>query len=140
MLVPQQRTTAADTEYTLVSRPMSGAASRYQRLRELEREALALMACHDLLVDWTPEVRALVLDARSRIHEAQAAREEFQRQIRDFVLSLRSEHQPLPTALRRVHRLVELLESTGALRDDGGWLEAEVVEGAIQEFENLSPS
>ena len=138
MLVPQQRTTAADTESILVPRPMAAAATRYQRLRELEREGLALMACHNLLVDWTPEVRALVLDARARIHEAQASREEFRRLVREFVLALRSEGKALPAVLRRVHGLVELLETDGALRNDGGWLEAEVVEWAIQEFEQLS--
>jgi hypothetical protein len=138
MMVPQQRATAAETEYSLVSRAMAAAATRYQALREVERDHLAAMARHNLLADWTPEVRSVVLDARERIHEAQAAREEFRRQIRDFVLALREERQPLPAVLRRTRSMLQLLESAGALHGDGGWFEAEVLEWAIQEFENVS--
>lgn len=137
-MVPQQRVAAADTEFSLVSRTLAAAAARYQQLREVERDHLALMARHNLLVEWTPEVRCVVLTARECIHEAQAAREEFRRQIREFVVAQRSENQPLPAVLRRARSMVQLLETAGALRSDGGWLEAEVLEWAIQEFENVS--
>jgi hypothetical protein len=32
--------------------------------------------------------------------------------------------------------LIQLLENSGALKEDGGWLEAEVLEWAIEEYEN----
>jgi hypothetical protein len=32
--------------------------------------------------------------------------------------------------------MLQLLESTGAVRGDGGWFEAEVLEWAIEEFES----
>jgi hypothetical protein len=137
-MVPQQRVTAAETEFSLVPRTLAAAAARYQGLREVERDHLALMARHNLLVDWTPEVRSVVLTARECIHEAEAARAEFRRQIRDFVIAQRSENQPLKTVLRRARSMLQLLETAGALQSDGGWLEAEVLEWAIQEFENIS--
>src|SRR5215217_4133799 len=62
------------------------AATRYQRLKEIERLHLALMARHDLVREWSPEVREVVLDAREHICEARAARDEFRRQVREFVL------------------------------------------------------
>ena len=34
--------------------------------------------------------------------------------------------------------MLQLLETQGALRGDGGWLEAEVLEWAIEEYENAA--
>jgi hypothetical protein len=40
--------------------------------------------------------------------------------------------------LRHTRQMVQLLETSGALRNDGGWLEAEVLEWAIEEFEIIA--
>jgi hypothetical protein len=138
MTVPHQRTIADVAEYSVVSPTVAAAATRYQRFREIEQLHLERMARHNLLVDWTAEVRAIVLDARERIREARVAREEFRRLVRDFVLGLRASHEPLPTVLRHTRQLIQRLETSGALRNDGGWLEAEVLEWAIEEFETTA--
>lgn len=138
MSVPQQRAVAEVAEFSPVPPMVAAAATRYQRFKEIEQHHLERMARHNLLVDWTPEVRAIVLDARERIREARAAREDFRRQVRDFVLALRSAQEPLPAVLRHTRAMVQLLEASGALRNDGGWLEAEVLEWAIEEFETFS--
>jgi hypothetical protein len=138
MPVPQQRAIADVTEFNLVPPIMAAAATRYQRFKEIEQHHLERMARHNLLGDWSAEVRAIVLDARERIREARVAREDFRRQIRDFVLTLRSASEPLPAVLRHTRGLLQLLETSGALRNDGGWLEAEVLEWAIEEFETIS--
>jgi hypothetical protein len=138
MTVPHQRTIADVAEYSLVSPTVAAAATRYQRFREIEQLHLERMARHNLLVDWTAEVRAIVLDARERIREARVAREEFRRLVREFVLGLRASREPLPTVLRHTRQLVQRLETSGALRNDGGWLEAEVLEWAIEEFETTA--
>jgi hypothetical protein len=138
MTVPQQRAVAEVTEFSPVAPMVAAAATRYQRFREIEQFHLERMARHNLLADWTPEIRAIVLDARERIREARAAREEFRRQVREFVVGLRSASEPLPTVLRQTRTMLQLLETSGALRSDGGWLEAEVLEWAIEEFETFS--
>lgn len=138
MTVPQQRAVAELAEFSLVPPIVAAAATRYQRFREIEQFHLERMARHNLLADWTPEIRAIVLDARERIREARAAREEFRRQVREFVVALRAAHEPLPAVLRHTRAMVQLLETSGALRSDGGWLEAEVLEWAIEEFETFS--
>jgi hypothetical protein len=117
---------------------VAAAATRYQRFREIEQHHLERMARFNLLVDWSTEVRAVVLDARERIREARSAREDFRRQVREFVLALRSASEPLPIVLRQTRAMLQLLETSGALRNDGGWLEAEVLEWAIEEFETIS--
>ncbi|HEX8942454.1 MAG TPA: hypothetical protein VF785_04895 [Gemmatimonadaceae bacterium] len=138
MTVPQQRAVAEVAEFSFVPPMVAAAATRYQRFREIEQFHLERMARHNLLVDWTPEVRAIVLDARERIREARSARDEFRRQVRDFVLALRSASEPLPAVLRHTRAMLQLLETAGALRNDGGWLEAEVLEWAIEEYETFS--
>jgi len=138
LTVPHQRAIAEVAEYSLVPAAIAAAATRYQRFREIEQLHLERMARHNLLVDWTTEVRAIVLDARERIREARVAREDFRRQVREFVLALRKADKSLPSALRRTRQMVQLLETSGALRNDGGWLEAEVLEWAIEEFETIA--
>src|SRR5437868_15513124 len=138
MTVPHQRAIAEVTEFNLVPPVVAAAATRYQRFREIEQHHLERMSRHNLLVDWTAEVRAIVLDARERIREARVAREEFRRQVREFVLALRAATEPLPVVLRQTRALLQRLEMSGALRNDGGWLEAEVLEWAIEEFETIS--
>ena len=138
MTVPHQRAIADVAEHSLVAAPVAAAATRYQRFREIEQLHLERMARHNLLADWTAEVRAIVLDARERIREARVAREEFRRQVRDVVLAMRAAREPLPAVLRYTRRLIQMLETSGALRQDGGWLEAEVLEWAIEEFETIA--
>jgi hypothetical protein len=138
MTVPHQRAIAEVAEYSLVPAAIAAAATRYQRFREIEQLHLERMARHNLLVDWTTEVRAIVLDARERIREARVAREDFRRQVREFVLALRKADKSLPSALRHTRQMVQLLETSGALRNDGGWLEAEVLEWAIEEYETIA--
>jgi predicted RNA-binding Zn ribbon-like protein len=138
MTVPQQRVVAEVTEFNLVPPMVAAAATRYQRFREIEQHHLERMARFNLLADWTTETRSVVLDARERIREARAAREDFRRLVREFVLALRSASEPLPVVLRQTRAMLQLLETSGALRSDGGWLEAEVLEWAIEEFETIS--
>jgi predicted RNA-binding Zn ribbon-like protein len=138
MTVPQQRVVAEVAEFNLVPPMVAAAATRYQRFREIEQHHLERMARFNLLADWTTETRSVVLDARERIREARAAREDFRRLVREFVLALRSASEPLPVVLRQTRAMLQLLETSGALRSDGGWLEAEVLEWAIEEFETIS--
>ena len=43
-----------------------------------------------------------------------------------------------PRVLRHTRTMLQLLENAGALKEDGGWLEAEVLEWAIEEYENVA--
>lgn len=135
-MVPQQSATARSDDFQIVPPDIANAASRYQQFREIEAEHLAAMARHNLLEEWTPEVRATVLAARDRIREAREARTDFRAQVREFVLALRATRDTLPAVLRHTRVMLQLLESTGAVRADGGWFEAEVLEWAIEEFES----
>ncbi len=134
MVHPQRAT--ADDAYRYVSAELRQAASRYQQAREIEKEHLALMARHNLLVEWTDDVTAIVLAARERIHDARATRGEFRIRIREFVVAHRNENEPLSAVLRSARSMVQGLESTGAVAPDGGWFEAEVLEWAIEFYEN----
>jgi len=131
---------AATSMYTKPAIPyeIATAATRYQVFRELEAEQLALMARQNLLVEWTPEVRATVLAAREHIKDAREARSRFREHVRAFVLGWRSAHETLPQVLRHTRSMLQGLERIGAIREDDGWLEAEVLEWAIEEFENVS--
>jgi hypothetical protein len=101
----------------------------------MEKEHLALMARHNLLIEWSDEVRSTVLRARERVHEARAARDRFRHEVRGFVLGLRGAGQPMPAVLRETRTLLRRLEACGAIVDDDGWLEAEVLEWAIEEYD-----
>jgi len=131
---------AATSSYSKPAIPyeIATAATRYQVFRELEAEQLALMARQNLLVEWTPEVRATVLAAREHIKDAREARSRFREHVRAFVLGWRSAQEPLPQVLRHTRSMLQSLERIGAIREDDGWLEAEVLEWAIEEFENVS--
>ena len=133
MVLPQRAATSDD--YGLVPSAVAAAAERYQRFKAIEKEHLALMARHNLLVEWTAEVREVVVEARTRIREARAAREAFRAQVREFVLGLRAAREPLSVVLRQTRSMLEMLERSGAIQPDGGWLEAEVLEWAIEEYE-----
>lgn len=110
-------------------------ARRYQGARELEAKHLALMAQHNLQADWTAEIRDIVLTAREHIRAARVARRTFRHHLRTFVSELRTERQSLPAVLRQTRALVLSLQSAGAITDDGGWLEAEILEWAIEDYE-----
>src|SRR5262245_32660798 len=60
------------------------AAGEYQRLREIEKGHLALMARHNLLADWTPEIRETVIEARKHIQEANVARDKLRALVREI--------------------------------------------------------
>jgi hypothetical protein len=132
----QQQATARVNDYSLVPQDVAAAAMRYQAFREVEAEHLAVMAKHNLALDWTPEVRQIVFNAGDHVRHARDARMRFRKQIRDFVIALRMEREPLSAVLRHTRSMLQLLEASGALRGDGGWLEAEVLEWAIEEYEN----
>jgi hypothetical protein len=134
----QQQAAKAINDYTLVPPDVAAAATRYQAFREIEAEHLALMARYNLALEWTPEVRQVVFNAGDHIRHARDARIAFRRQVRDFVIALRRAREPLSAVLQRTRSLLQMLEAQGALRGDGGWLEAEVLEWAIEEYENAA--
>ena len=135
-MVPQQHATARRDEYRVVPPDIETAATAYQTFREIEAEHLALMARHNLLDEWSPAVHSTVIAARERVREARDARAAFRRQIREFVLALRATGDTLPVVLRHTRVMIQLLERDGCIRGDGGWLEAEILEWAIEEFES----
>lgn len=119
-----------------ISLEIQSAATKYQRACAVEKQQLAVMAQHNLLVDWTDEVRVAVLEARQCIREAQTARALFRGVLRTYVAQLRGTREPLSAVLRRVRAIVQQLEFAGAITADDGWLEADVVEWAIEDYEN----
>ena len=134
----QQQAAARFDNFSLVPPDVSAAATRYQAFREIEAEHLALMAQHNLSLDWTPEVRQIVFNAGDHVRHARDARMRFRKQIREFVVALRDAREPLSAVLRHTRSMLQLLETSGALRGDGGWLEAEVLEWAIEEYETAT--
>ena len=114
---------------------LASAASTYQRQRETEGKHLALMARHNLLENWTADVQATVLAAREHVRAARLAREEFRAHVRQFVQVLRTERQTLTSVLRQTRAMVLALQAAGSIHDDGGWLEAEILEWAIEDYE-----
>ena len=119
-----------------ISLEIQSAATMYQRACALEKEQLAVMARHNLLAEWTDEVRLSVVEARQRIKDAQLARAAFRGMVRGYVAQLRGTREPLSAVLRRVRGIVQQLEYAGAIASDDGWLEADVVEWAIEDYEN----
>ncbi|MGH7616397.1 MAG: hypothetical protein ACREPM_04145 [Gemmatimonadaceae bacterium] len=134
----QQQVAKPINDYSLVPADVAAAATRYQAFREVEAEHLALMARFNLALEWTPEVRQVVFNAGDHIRHARGARMAFRHQVRDFVLALRRAREPLSSVLQRTRTLLRMLETQGALRGDGGRLEAEVLEWAIEEYENAA--
>ncbi len=134
----QQQVVKPFSEYALVPSDVAAAATRYQAFREVEAEHLAAMARYNLALEWTPEVRQVVFNAGDHIRHARDARLAFRHQVREFVLALRRAREPLSAVLQRTRSLLQMLETQGALRGDGGWLEAEVLEWAIEEYENAA--
>ena len=133
-----QQAAAKVSDYSFVPPDLSAAATRYQAFREIEAEHLALMAQQDLSAIWSREVRRIVLNAGDHVRHARDARIGFRQHVGEFVNALRMAHEPLPAVLRYTRAMLQLLEASGALREDGGWLEAEVLEWAIEEYENAA--
>jgi hypothetical protein len=134
-MVPLQRATAATQSYEPISPDIAQVAQRYQQLKEIEKAHLAIMAQHNLLGEWSPEVRATVLEARAHIREACAARQTFREKIAAFVREQKRAGYPLPSTLRQTRSMLQSLEVAGVLHCDEGWLEAEVLEWAIEIYE-----
>lgn len=135
----QQHATAR-VDCSPVATDVAAAATRYQAFREIEAEHLALMSRFDLSREWTPEVRQVVFNAGDHVRHARDARMRFRAHIREFVVAQRVAHEPLSAVLRQTRSMLERLESAGALHRDGGWLEVEVLEWAIEEYENTVAS
>ena len=135
---PGEATEQVPSPGSLLPPSLASAATRYQRERETEGKHLALMARHNLLDNWTPDVQATVLAAREHVRAARVAREAFRAHVREFVLGLRTERQTLPSVLRQTRALVLGLQASGAIHDDGGWLEAEILEWAIEDYEEAA--
>ena len=134
----QQQAAKPINDFSLVTPNVAAAATRYQAFREIETEHLALMAKYNLAGEWTPEIRQVVFNAGDHIRHARDARLAFRREVRELVLSMRRARESLSTVLQRTRSLIQLLEAQGALRGDGGWLEVEVLEWAIEEYENAA--
>ena len=135
-LQQQARTRERDTWF--VPSDLAAAATRYQAFREIEAEHLARMAKFDLSRDWTPEVRQIVFNAGDHVRHARDARARFRAHVRSFVIGLRMSREPLSSVLRYTRSVLETLETSGALRGDGGWLEVEVLEWAAEDYQNIS--
>src|SRR4051812_41212090 len=134
----QHQATARVADYSFIAGDLAAAATRYQTYREVEAEHLAQMSKFDLSREWTPEVRQIVFNAGDHVRHARDARMRFRAHIRGFVSDLRIAREPLSSVLRQTRTMLQSLESTGALRGDGGWLEVEVLEWAIEDYENVS--
>lgn len=131
----RQPATAKAIDYSFVPPSIAAAATRYQTYRVIEGEQLARMAEHDLSKEWSSEVRHIVLNAGDHVRHARDARLLFRAEVRAIVIALRDAQEPLSAVLRHMRTMIRVLEASGALKDDGGWLEAEVLEWAIEEFE-----
>jgi hypothetical protein len=134
----QQQAAKPINDFSLVSPSVAAAATRYQAFREIEAEHLAQMAQYNLALEWTPEIRQVVFNAGDHIRHARDARLAFRREVRELVVSMRRARESLSMVLQRTRSLIRMLEAQGALRGDGGWLEAEVLEWAIEEYENAA--
>jgi len=134
-MVLAQRVTAEET-FQLVPPILAAAAASYQRAHAAELEQLVLMGQQDLSSEWTDHVRATVLAARRRIHDAQDARANFREQVGEFVATLRAAGEPMSSVLRYIRSMIQLLESTGAIVPDGRRLESEVFAWALEDYES----
>jgi hypothetical protein len=114
------------------------AAKRYQLYRELESEQLAIMARQNLLTEWSAETRATVLAAREFVRDTREARTCLREAVRDFVGGFRNSQEPLKGVLHQTRAMVQTLERAGAIHDDNGWFEAEILEWAIEEYGRIS--
>jgi hypothetical protein len=135
-MVPHQQVVAGDSPGALgVPSDFAACASLYRRLRRVEAQHLELMARHNLLDEWNAEVRETVLNARACVEEARSARMEFRAHIRRYVHAARGRREPLLNVLRQLRSMLHALVHAGALDDDNGWFETEVLEWAIEDYD-----
>jgi hypothetical protein len=127
-------TETSSPTYEPVAPDLARAASRYQHQREREAEHLTRMANLDLANPWSGEMREFVLATRTEVNDARETRARFRAHVREFVMAARAEGIELSAVLKRVRLLLQRLESSGAISDDGGWFEAEVLEWSVEEF------
>jgi len=132
------RHTTATRDFTTALPDVAAAAIRYQVLHAIEAEHLAAMAKLNLAVDWTAEVRHTVFNAGDHVRAARGARGRLRELVRGFVIERRLASDPLSRVLRETRALLQLLESSGSLRRDGGWLQAEVLMWVVDEYENAA--
>lgn len=132
-----QQAVARFDQFSSVPTALSAAATRYQIYREVEAEHLAKMARHDLLLDWTDEVRQTVLIAGDHFRHARDARAHFRAELLGFVRALRADHASLSSVLSDVRSMLRALVITGAICGDEAF-EGEVLNWAIEECENAA--
>jgi len=132
------RQPTATRDFATVLPDVAAAAIRYQVLHAIEAEHLSAMAKLNLAVDWTPEVRQTVFHAGDHVRAARGARVRLRELVRGFVVERRLARDPLSRVLRETRALLQLLESSGSLRQDGGWLQAEVLTWVVDEYENAA--
>jgi hypothetical protein len=137
-MISERQAAAQSLPKAVVSHDFAIAARRYQLYRELESEQLAIMARENLLSEWSAETRATVLAAREFVRDAREARTNLRDQIRSFIGGFRNTHEPLKAVLQQTRAVVQSLERTGAIHDDNGWFEAEILEWAIEEYGQIS--
>lgn len=137
-MISERQTVAQGVAKTAISSDFAIAAKRYQIFRELEAEQLAIMSRENLLTEWSAQTRATVLAAREFVRDTREARTDLREHVRGFVLRFRDTHEPLKSVLQQTRAVVQNLERTGAIHDDNGWFEAEVLEWAIEEYGRIS--
>ena len=137
-MISERQAAAQSYSNHVVSHAFATAATRYQLYRELESEQLAIMARENLLSDWSAETRATVLTAREFVRDTREARTMLRDQVRAFVLGFRDSRVPLKSVLQQTRDVIQSLERAGAIKDDNGWFEAEILEWAIEEYERIS--
>src|SRR5262245_15487766 len=131
-----QLATARVSQPSPITPDIAAAATRYQAYREIEAAHLARMAKFDLSREWTPEMRQIVFNAGDQVRNARQARRRFRGHVRELVVARRLGGDPLSAVLQRTRAWLQRLEEAGALRGDGGWLEVEVLEWVIEDYEN----
>jgi hypothetical protein len=137
-MISERQATAQSFSNQVASHDFATAATRYQLYRELESEQLAIMARENLLTEWSAETRATVLTAREFVRDTREARTVLREQVRAFVFTFRDTRPPLKSVLQQTREIVQNLERTGAIHDDNGWFEAEILEWAIEEYGRIS--
>jgi hypothetical protein len=137
-MISERQEAALSVAKSALSHDFAITAKRYQVYRELEAEQLAIMARENLLTEWSAETRATVLAAREFVRDTREARNSLRQHVRAFVFRFRNTQEPLKSVLQQTRAVVQNLERAGAIHDDNGWFEAEVLEWAIEEYGHLS--
>jgi len=137
-MISERQAVVQTVAKSVASGDFATAAKRYQIFRELEAEQLAIMSRENLLTAWSAETRSTVLAAREIVRDTCDARTNLRAHVRGFVLRFRDTHAPLKSVLQQTRAVVQNFERSGAIHDDNGWFEAEVLEWAIEEYDRIS--